>query len=58
MEMIGTLITIISIIVHIVQKVNESSSGNNSSRSSYTDTYEIVHEFTPQEKLETEYLQF
>jgi len=53
MEVIGTLITIISIIVHIVQKVNESSYGNDNGRSSYRDvTYEVVHEFTPQEKLE------
>lgn len=51
MEVIGTLITIISIIVHIVQKVNQSSYGNQ--RSSYRDvTYEVVHEFTPQEKLD------
>lgn len=53
MEVLGTLITIISIIVHIVQKVNQSLYGNDNSRSSYRDvTYEVVHEFTPQEKLE------
>ena len=53
MEMIGTLITIISIIIHIVNKVSESSSGSDNSRSSYTDTtYDVVYEFTPQEKLE------
>ncbi|GIQ57591.1 hypothetical protein Flavo103_07270 [Flavobacterium collinsii] len=53
MEVLGTLITIISIIVHIVQKVNESSSKSDNNRNSYRDvTYEVVHEFTPQEKLE------
>jgi len=53
MEVLGTLISIISIIVHIVHKVNQSSYGNDNGRSSYRDTtYEVVHEFTPQEKLE------
>ncbi|QLC65991.1 hypothetical protein LPB248_06775 [Flavobacterium sp. LPB0248] len=52
MELLGTLITIISLIVHIVQKVNESSYGNDN-RSFYRDvTYEVVHEFTQQEKLD------
>lgn len=50
MEVLGTLISIISIIVHIVHKVNQSSHGNDNGRSSYRDTtYEVVHEFTPQE---------
>lgn len=53
MEVLGTLISIISIIVTIIHKVNQSSYGNDNSRSSYTDTtYEVVHEFTSQEKLE------
>lgn len=53
MELLGTLITVISLIVHIVQKINESSYGNDNGRSSYRDvTYEVVHEFTPEEKLE------
>ncbi|MCP2028773.1 hypothetical protein L1276_003944 [Flavobacterium sp. HSC-32F16] len=39
--------------MHIVQKVNQSSYSNDNGRSSYRDvTYEVVHEFTPQEKLE------
>lgn len=53
MEVLGTLISIISIIVHIVHKVNQSSYGSDNSRSSYTDTtYQVVHEFTAEEKLE------
>lgn len=53
MELLGTLISIISLIVHLVHKVNQSSYGNDNGRSSYRDvTYEVVHKFTPQEKLD------
>lgn len=52
MEVLSAIISIIGIIVHIVQKADNSSYGS-SSRSSYTDTtYEVVYEFTEAEKLE------
>lgn len=53
MEVISILLTVLPIIIHIVRKIQQSSSEGDNIRSSYTNaTYEIVHEFTPQEKLE------
>lgn len=51
MEVLSAIISIIGIIVHIIQKADHSS--YRSSSISYTDTtYQVVHEFTPQEKLD------
>ena len=51
MEVLSAIISIIGIIVHIIQKSDNSS--YRSSSISYTDTtYQVVHEFTPAEKLE------
>jgi hypothetical protein len=52
MEVLGTIISVIGLIVHIIQKVNQSSHGDTNT-TYYTDTtYAVVHEFTPQEKLD------
>lgn len=51
MEVLSAIISIIGIIVHIIQKSDNSS--YRSSSITYTDTtYQVVHEFTPAEKLE------
>lgn len=51
MEVLSAIISIIGIIVHLIQKADHSS--YRSSSISYTDvTYQVVHEFTPQEKLD------
>lgn len=51
MEVLSAIISIIGIVVHLIQKADHSS--YRSSSISYTDTtYDVVHEFTPAEKLE------
>jgi hypothetical protein len=51
MEVLSIIISVIGLIVHLIQKADTSS--NSTSVSSYRDTtYEVVYEFTEEEKLE------
>ncbi|TDO96606.1 hypothetical protein [Flavobacterium sp. 245] len=52
MEVLSFIISIVGIIIHIVQKADNSSYSSNRSSYGSTTTHEVVHKFTPEEKLE------